>query len=192
MLENLVMLQSYYGYYGGQIGDFLNVLAEQGFFAYVLPFLLIFALVHGILMKINLFGENKAIAGIIALSVGLMALQWDIVPAFFSVIFPKLGVGLAILLVVIILGGMFFTQKPGMNYSLLGIAAVIVITVLIQTAGDLGWSAGYWWYDNWPFVAGIVVFLILIAIIVGGSAPKDNSGSSVGKLLSDMFGGKGH
>lgn len=185
----MVMLQAYYGYYGGEIGDFLNVLAENGFFAYVLPFLLIFSLIHAILIKIKVFGDTKAAPAMIALAVALMALQFHIVPEFFSIIFPKLGVGLAILLVIIILGGMFFSDRAWMDYVLLGIATVIVIVVLVQTSGDLGWSAGYWWYDNWPLVAGVVVFLLLIAIIVGSSQPKPQTPAAASsRFLRDMFG----
>ncbi|MFQ5531223.1 MAG: hypothetical protein ACE5ES_01265, partial [Candidatus Nanoarchaeia archaeon] len=104
MIEKLVFLQ-FFG--GGTIGDLLSVWQQQGFFSYLLPFLLIFALVFGILEQAKLFKENKAINGIIALVVGLMALQLDFVPIFFSEIFPRLGVGLSFILVLLILAGMF-------------------------------------------------------------------------------------
>jgi hypothetical protein len=100
-----------------------------------------------------------------------------------------LGVGLAILLVIIILGGMFFSDRAWMDYVLLGIATVIIIVVLVQTSGDLGWSAGYWWYDNWSLVAGVVVFLLVIAVIVGSSQPKPQTPAvATSRFLRDMFG----
>jgi hypothetical protein len=186
MLEKLVMLASY-GYNGGQIGDFLNALERAGFFAYALPFLLIFALVTGILTKVKIFKDTPAMNGIIALAVSLMALQYHLVPEFFSVIFPKLGVALSIILVLLILIGMFLPDSSWVDFVLMGIAAIIVIVVLVQSAGDVGWRAGYWWYDNWPMVAGVVVFLIMIAVIVGGSKPKQKPAKAASKFLRDLF-----
>lgn len=49
-----VFLQ-YYGYTGGDIGNFLSQLEQMGFFAYALPFLLIFAITFGILSKVHIF-----------------------------------------------------------------------------------------------------------------------------------------
>src|SRR3990167_2520261 len=132
----MIFLQGYP--YSQGIGDFLNQLASFGFFSYLLPFLLIFALIFGILNSMKLFGkENKSVNGIIALVIGLMALQFDIVPVFFAEAFPGIGV-------------------------------VVALVVLISTAVSLGWQSAFWWRANWPIVAGIVFILIVIGIIVGG------------------------
>ena len=172
MLSEVIALASY-GFYNGDIGYFLSQLDQVGFFQFLLPFLLIFALVFGILNQIHLFKDNKSINAIIALVVGLMALQFPLVPQFFSEIFPRLGVALSILLVILILVGIFIDpRKGGIGWTFLGIGAIITIIVLVQTAGAVGWSAGYWWYDNWPLVAGAVFILIIIAVIVGASNPK--------------------
>lgn len=180
-----VML-AWYGYFeGGAVGNMFTIWEEAGFFSYLLPFLLIFALIFGILTQIKIFKDSKAINGIIAFVVGLMALQFEIVPQFFSEIFPRLGVGLAILLLVLIFVGMF--ADPDSNavmYTLMAIGAIIAIIVLIQTAGAVGWSSGWWWYDNWPMVAGVVVILLALAIIVGASNPsKDKSKSPLARAL---------
>ncbi|MDO8610561.1 MAG: hypothetical protein Q7R95_08500 [bacterium] len=171
--EGLVFLatRSYSG--SSSIGDFLNSASQAGFFSYLLPFLLIFALVYGILTRTKIFQENRSINGIIALAVGLMALQFDMVTVFFAEIFPRLGVGLAILLVLIILTGLFIDPSRGwLMYTLLGIGVVIFLVVIINTAGDLGWPGSYWWYDNWPTVAMGVLFLIVIGVIVGAGSNK--------------------
>jgi len=102
MLDKILTLQTS-GYYGGTFGGVLSYMEQAGFFAYILPFLLIFALVFGILTKTQIFKNNKAINGIIALVVGLLSLQFDFVPIFFSEIFPRMGVGLAIILALLIL-----------------------------------------------------------------------------------------
>ena len=105
-----------------------------------------------------------------------MSLQFHIVPMFFSEIFPRVAVGLSIILIIIIFTGLFIDpKKNAFFYILMGIGAVIVVVILIQTAGELGWSSGWWWYNNWPIVAGAVFILAIIGIIVGASTPSSNS-----------------
>ena len=174
MIKGLV-LASYTYFDGTAIGDMLTQWSNAGFFEYLLPFLLIFALVYGILTQIKLFKENKSINGIIALVVGLMALQFPMVPQFFAEIFPRLGIALSIILVVMILLGLFLNSKDDgdfMKWVLLAGAGIILVVVLIKTAGALGWSAGWWWTENWPMVAGVAFILAIIGIIVAGSSGK--------------------
>src|SRR3990167_5223415 len=99
---NGVIFLATYGFNGGTFGNLLSQWEQLGVFSYVLPFLLIFALVFGILMRTKIFEENKGINGIIALSTALMALQFNFVPIFFSDIFPKLGIGISVILAGII------------------------------------------------------------------------------------------
>ena len=170
MIEKLVMLASY-GYTSGNIGTFLSSLEQFGVFSYMLPFLLIFALVFGILSMTNLFKENKMVNGIIALVIGLMALQFEFVPIFFAELFPRLGIGLAVILVVLIVLGVFAPKEKSMNWIFFGIAAVVLAVILFKTAGSVGWADAYWWSDNWPGIIGVVFILALIGVIVGASNP---------------------
>ncbi len=171
MLGGLIFLD-----WAGTIGEVFSVWEQAGFFSYLLPFLLIFALVFGILTQIQLFRDSKAINAIIALVVGLIALQFPMVPLFFSEIFPRLGIGLAIILVILIFVGMFIDpEKGGFFYVLMGVGGVIVVVILVQTAGALGWSSGQWWVDNWPMVAGAVFILAVIGIIVGATSRGDGT-----------------
>ena len=87
MLNGVVILQSAVSFPSGALGDFLSKWEQAGFFSYLLPFLLIFALVFGILTRVKIFKDNKVVNGIIALAVALMALQFNFVPQFFSQIF---------------------------------------------------------------------------------------------------------
>jgi len=174
MIKGLV-LASYTYFDGTAIGDMLTQWDQAGFFQYLLPFLLIFALVYGILTQVKLFKENKSINGIIALVVGLLALQFPMVPQFFAEIFPRLGIGLAVILVIMIILGLFLNTKDEgdfMKWVLLGVAGIILLIVLVKTAGALGWSSGWWWSDNWPMVVGVVFILAVIGIIVAGSSSK--------------------
>lgn len=166
MLDKLLAFQ-FGGFYGGDVGNLLAYWEQIGVFSYVLPFLLIFAVVFGILMKIRVFGDNRGLNAVIALVIGLLALQFELVPIFFSEIFPRVGVALSIILVLLVLAGLFLDpDNKAVNYGLLAVGVIIFLAVLVKTAGFLGWYSGYWWYANWPSILlGIVVIAIFFAII---------------------------
>tara|TARA_B100000315_G_C14578269_1_gene589074 strand:- start:2374 stop:2934 length:561 start_codon:yes stop_codon:yes gene_type:complete len=175
------------GLYGGGITGVLNRLADLGFFDYVLPFLLIFALIFGILTKIKIFEMNKGINVIIAFAVGLMSLQFGFVSAFFSELFPRLGIGLVIILTILILIGLFLdTEGQALNYILLAIAGIVVIIVLASSA-----EASYWWY-SWPFLSDNLVEIFLILGVMGAlvalvaTANNKNTEKYIPLLRRDM------
>ena len=176
-MEALFFLQSFGFFRGGAIGDLLAQWEALGFFSYVIPFLLIFSVIFGILTQIKLFRDNKSINAIIALSVGLMSLQFDFVPRFFTEIFPRLGIGLIILLIVIILTGLFSNPEDKWQmYLMWAVSVIIVIVILVQTAGVVGFYSFLPWIGyNWPAVFGVIAFIVIIAIVVGSSRPKSTT-----------------
>lgn len=176
MIDNFVSLVSSTFYSGGEIGNMLRAWEQAGFFTYLIPFLLIFAIVFVIISRIKAFEDNKAVSAIIAVSVGLMALQFEFVSIFFAEIFPRLGVGLAIILCLLIMIGLFLDPgEKGLMWTLFGVGALIFIIALYQTAGSLGWSSGYWWQQNWELVVGGIFILVLVAIIVGAGSNNDKT-----------------
>jgi len=173
MVGSLMFLASYGYFEGGAIGNILNIWGQAGVFSYAIPFLLIFAMIFGILSRMNLFKENRAINGIIALAVALMALQFPFVPMFFAEIFPALGVGLAVILVILILTGLFIDPKnKGWMVGLSVVSIIVVAAVLISSSWSLGLSFGGWFRYNWPTLIGIGIFIGLIILIVVASKPK--------------------
>lgn len=145
-------------------GEALQRLSEMGLFTYILPILLIFALVFGILTKLKLFEENKSINAIIAISVALMSIQFNFVSVFFSELFPRMGVGLSIILALIILLGLFIPDKGWVTYTIFGVSGIIFLIVLIKTSSAVGWSSGYWWSSNWEYITVAIFILVLFAL----------------------------
>ena len=152
------------------ISTLLNQMEFMGVFAYVIPFLLIFAIIFAILDKTRILGPNRAIAAIIGIAVGLLALQFDIVSTFFANIFPKFGVGIAVFLVLVILIG-FFTKEEDVNKNMGWIGWVLGILIVIWAISN--WS--FWGLANYPIfwqiqqyfgwilvIAGIVLAIVLI------------------------------
>jgi hypothetical protein len=176
MFEEMISLASAGIFSNGFLGELFAKWEEAGFFSYLLPFLLIFALVFGVLTRTQIFKDNKMVNGIIALSVALMSLQFDFVPTFFSQIFPRVGIGLAIILGILIIVGLFIDTKSNViNYVLLGIGVIIIGLIVIQSAGALGWSSGEWWQENWQMVIGAIFLLILVGLIIGTGSKSDKS-----------------
>ena len=167
--------------------------AEIGVFTYVLPFLLIFAIIYAILDKIHIFTENKGVNAVISMSIALLSLTFPgfgsfagqpFVPAFFSVIFPQLGVGLAVLITALILLGAFipletFQGQWGWgNYVLLLIGLVTFLAILFNSFSDYGVFGGfggsYLWqvYGN-SIIAGIILLIIIILFFVFNRLGRD-------------------
>ncbi len=180
MIEGLINLVSYGSFGSGTIGNILAQWQAAGIFDYALPFLLIFALVFAILSFIPIFKGNKGINAVISLATALMALQFGIVSIFFSEIFPRLGIALSIVLVIIILLGLFVDDKDVQGNKIIKwilviviiIIAIVVISTSLNSFG-FGFGGGQFWYfvrANAAAVIGIVlVVAAVIAIIASGS-----------------------
>lgn len=174
MLEGLIFFAWYSSYSGGSLGNLFSDWEAIGVFDYMLPFLLIFALIFGILSKLNLFGEsNKKISGIISLAVGLMALRFDVVPIFFADIFPRLGIALAAVLVFIILLGLFGDKNNrGLLNTLMWVSFGVAVLIVLQSTEMFGGGIRSI-FDLIPGWLIPFVILIVIIAIVTSSHKKD-------------------
>lgn len=196
MLEGLFLASHGFlgGAYGGAFGELIIAWEQAGIFSYVLPFLLIFAMVFGILTKINLFGENRAINAILALTVGLLSLQFSVVPFFFSEIFPRVGIGLSIILIILIFTSMFSNPEDKWQmYILWAVSVIIVIVILLQTATATGFSTYFPFFSYYGYeIFYIGAFIVIIAVVVIGAKPKSTTEmkSPIAQLLRTAGGGK--
>lgn len=162
--------------------EVLNQMNELGVFSYALPFMIVFAIVFGILQKTRIFGDEtkaKGINVIIAVGIAGLSLLYDVVPTFFATIFPKFGVGLAVFIVLIIALGFFLMGENGEGKDKLQwIGWVVGIGVVIWAFNEWsylftsGWSLGYWFEDYLPIiiVVGIIAWAIYAAM--GGGKRK--------------------
>jgi hypothetical protein len=182
MINGVTLLASYGYFSGGTLGNLLAQWEAAGIFAYALPFLLIFALILGLLTKINIFGTrdnpNKGVNVMIALAVAFMALQFDVVPMFFSELFPRFGVGLSIILVILIMGGIFMPTNKESNWFMIALAIIVFIiigTVVYNSLGSMGWGIGgpglsYFW-DKY---SAIIIFAIIIIGVIAATTTRKN------------------
>ena len=165
------------GFYGGSIGNLLLSWEQAGFFSYVLPFLLIFAIVFGILTKVKVFPDNKGLNAVISIVVGLLALQFDFVPIFFAEIFPRLGVGLSVILALFILVGLFLPSgsESVSNFLMLTVGVIIFLVVITKSFGYLGYGTGlpYWISANLSGIIAVIIVIVAVGAVIGAKPPKE-------------------
>jgi hypothetical protein len=149
--------------------------------------MLIFAVVLAIIQKTHVLGENRGVSAIIAASVGLLSLQFDFVSTFFATIFPRVGVGIGILLAMIILLGIFYggdiSHMRWVGY-IVAIGAVIWALTNWNFWGDDN-QISYWVSDNFWSILILVLVVLSIYFIARDPDPRKHppvpSGPAVGK-----------
>ena len=137
---------------------------SAGVFDFLLPVLLIFAVVFGILTQTKVLGEHRGVNFIIAAVVALLAMRLSIVSEFFALLFPGLGIGVAVLVVILIMAGLFMsdanykTWLPTFFWSGIVIGLIIVVSVL----NDFAWFGSFWWQQNWISIVWIVALVVIL------------------------------
>ncbi|MCR4327345.1 MAG: hypothetical protein NUV46_02070 [Nanoarchaeota archaeon] len=169
MIEGLISLASYGIVGGGAIGNILYDLENAGVFSYVLPFLMIFAIIYAILSKAGFLGENKAVNFIISIAVALMALQFQFVSYFFAEVFPRMGVVLSLLLVGMILLGLFVDFNGSAGKWGMGIfAGIALIVIFVQSFSEaFGWNGDLFGGGSWYWLEQYSTTIIIAVLVLG-------------------------
>ena len=159
------------------IGSLFAWWENIGVFEYLLPFLLIFAIVYGVLEASKILSGNKAINGIVAVVIGLLTLRVTYVQLFFTELFPRFGVALAVLLVLLILTGLFISKEylKVMMWVYIAVGTVIGLVVIASSFGAFGFGAN--WYESelamW-IISAVLLGGLFIAIFVGKGGKDDS------------------
>ncbi len=154
------------------VTEVLNIWNEMGVFSYVIPFLLIFAVVFAILKKTEILGKgNDGILAIISAALGLLSLQYDFVSEFYAVIFPRFGIGLSLFLVLIIFIGFFIPvadKDKGKGAWIGFIIGIGTVIWAISSWDEWGMAGGFggWFSENiWALLVLGGVIAIIASVI---------------------------
>ena len=134
-------------------------------FDFLLPALLIFAVIFGILTSTNVLGGNRGVNFVIAAAAALMAMRLQIVSDFFGLLLPGLGIGVAVLVVILVMAGLFMSNAnwrqwmPTFFWGGVVLGLIIVISVL----NEFAWFGSPWWQTNWVSIVWIVVLVAILA-----------------------------
>lgn len=159
--------------------DLFNQLQGSGFYEFLLPFLLVFAVIFGILQKSRLFGsEQKAINAVVAIVLGLLITSQFEVVRNLTTFLPRMSYFIIIAMMVLI----FIALFAGGEIQIHGFAlAIVVIAALLGTYWALGPVMGFdvpfWLEQNWMMIAVLmIVIFLIVAVIKGGDTtgtPQD-------------------
>lgn len=168
------------------IADILTMWQNIGVFDYLLPFLLIFAVIFGILGATKILSGNKGVNVTIAVVIGLLALRLPYARDFFTQVFPRLGVGVAILVSLLILTGLFIRPEnlKVMIWIFIAIGSVIGLVIVFGSFSALGFGGGVDWFQNEAvvWIISIALLIGLIVVVVVGQLPPDTKGYTMERV----------
>ncbi len=166
------------------LGGAITFLQEFGFFDVILPFLLVFTIVFGILEKTKLFGTEeingkqyprKNINAMIAFVIGFFVIAAKEITGMIQVAVPQIVLILIALICLIMLIGPMVSGKEELNifkehkwlfYTLMAIFLVAVILIFFDVIGWLDAlieyfsTGGYFWS----------IIIVFLAIVFGAIA----------------------
>jgi hypothetical protein len=162
----------------------LSAWEAAGIYDFVLPFLLIFAVIFGVLRATNILGDNSGVAAVVSLTISLLALRVTgdyLIPRFFQEIFPRFAVVLSILIVLLILVGLFIPKEhvKGWFIGFGSVAAIAGVVIVVQSFERAGLSYGGWWTANWPTVLFVIALVVVIIAVFMEKAPKDKESGTI-------------
>jgi hypothetical protein len=146
--------------------DIISKWDQAGVFSVLLPFLLIFAIIYGILGSTKVLGDNRGVSVIISAVIGLFVVRIEGIATFMVTLFSGLGVGLSVLLMILLLTGLFLGPKNLDSWfnGYIGIGLLIAAIIVISSLNQYAWFGSIWWQDNWK----IIVWSIVIVLVVAG------------------------
>ncbi|MFB6076843.1 MAG: hypothetical protein ABEK12_01790 [Candidatus Nanohaloarchaea archaeon] len=143
---------------------------DIGVFQYVLPFLIVFAAVYGILGRLELFDENEQVNGIIAVVAGLFVANFAATTTFSLGLYLSNFFGAFAVVLVFLLGVLLAVGAAGEDEETMEsiqkwfmyLAALAVVAVFVSRGGltFLGVKAP----SVKPFLSGTMFWTVLVVL----------------------------
>ncbi|MDO8555962.1 MAG: hypothetical protein Q7R96_02200 [Nanoarchaeota archaeon] len=154
----------------GTFDELFNTLSEAGFFAYLLPFVVMFAISFALLQKVKIFGGNKKIDGILAIAMGFLFLQNTYLLELFQRLLPNVSFILLAVLLGLLIFGVFageHTQWSGvMLFLAFFFALASIITAAIYPNLGEGYASWFSFISDMDSGTKTTIFGILIIAII--------------------------
>ncbi len=156
-------------------GEAINVLASYGFYDFFLPWMLILAVVFGVLQNKQYISDQVAVNAAIALAVSFLGTA--IAHSFFVRFFTFGSMAIAGFLLLIIFAAMFGFKpneliKDVLDWNTNAMQSLIILAAGIVFLFALGFNFNYIWaLLGSPVVAFAViaiVFVIIVKFVTGG------------------------
>ena len=185
--------------------DFNTIFADlksMGVYDYILPFLLIFAIIFAILEKTKIFGTEEGgthprtnINTVIALLVALIVVVRTEVITVMNNYLSKMTLVIVIVIIFLLLVGLFGANTEGFSgWWLFGFFIVGIIAVFwALSSQELGWV--------WPWgssnsgdigvILTVIAFIIVIVAMTAGSRRRTGSNSLQDELVKGIINRRG-
>ena len=162
--------------------DALVFFDTVGLYDVVLPFLLIFTLVYGVLEKSRIFGTEKAVDGkeytrknlnsMVAFVTGFFVVASAQLVSLINVFVARVALILVILIMYMILVASFHEQQGDKGFSLKDFGGkwlmwLVFIAVILIFLDGLGWLGPAWLYVTGQWDSQLMGTILLFAIVVG-------------------------
>ncbi len=177
------------------IEDILYQWEYLGVYDFILPFLLIFAIIYGITSSTKFMGDNKGVYVVISVAIALIAVRYThTVSDFMEEIFPRLGIGIVVILTILILVGMFIAQDETRywGWGLAGLAGIIGLIVIYQSFDAVYWLGGYGLgIDSAELIAWLILGILIVITIVAVVSSKSTRRAEGKAVFLPAVGGWG-
>jgi len=146
------------------IQDVIGALKEVGVFQFYLPFLISFAVLYALLLKVKVFGENKALVTIIALA-----------SSAFIMVYTPVGITFS----------QFLTNFFGNAVVVILTIVVLIMFANILKTGEIFDVTGLF-KGNWLWVGLLLLLLIVVGVFVASGGTSIFPGLKINP--SQLFG----
>lgn len=143
----------------------LRILKEMGFFDVVLPFLLVFSVVYGVLESIDLF-EKKEINSTIAFTMGILAAGSVMFTKTLKAFTPVIGIILFFLLAFIVVIGMIAGPETQEMMEKNWFRAPIILISVGVLLFELGVTLNVW--EGFSGISGIFSSALVPLLVLSG------------------------
>ncbi|MBI4154088.1 hypothetical protein HY501_02025 [Candidatus Woesearchaeota archaeon] len=183
------------------LGNIVDFLIDFGFFDVILPFLLVFTVIFGILEKTRVFGEEqvgdkkypkKSLNSMVAFVIAFFSIAAKEVVASLQVSLPQVALVLVIIICFMLLAGSFMGDRvfsfEGKRLWVGILTTIMFFAILFIFMNSLGWLDPIMGFIEANFGAVVipVIFLLVtvgtVVYVVGGKGgsgeekPKEASG----------------
>ena len=154
--------------------EFFFTLQSYGFYEFFLPFLLIFSIVFAILQKIRVLGDKKGVHIVVALAVGLLAIQNSFVVFLINNFLTNIALVIILIIMFLVILGLLAGDQVGaakINWIIMVVALVGIFWALFYD-----FFAGTWVLpqlftmnsSSQGSLLTILIFVVVIYMVVGG------------------------
>jgi hypothetical protein len=176
------------------LGEAVQFLVDFGFFDVILPFLLVFTVVFGILEKTRIFGVEKVgdkefakknINSMIAFVIAFFTIAAKEVVMAFQLSLPKVALTLIIVVSFMLLAGSFMSDKEfsfeNRTFWKVTLTVIMFIAIVLIFLDAFGWLSpiiDWLIYDQSVLLMPLVALGVIVGTIVYvvGGRPKPSEG----------------